>query len=468
MKGDVIAKGRSEAPERSYLRLLIVLLGTATFFEGYDAAINAVVLRDLATSFHINTLETTKLTGPIVGIGFGAFGALFITRLGDRWGRRPLLIGTTIAYALFTGLTATSSNIVQFVIFQFFGRMFLIAEYATAITIVTEEYPAERRGRALGTLTALGAFGLPVVAITHLLLHDTALGWRWVYIVGLVPLLAVAVLRTKLRETARWTEATRGGKSIKAVTFRTILKGPYRRPLIQVSALMFFTHFALFGAATWWPFFAREHRHLTEGTITLLLSVAYPVGVLGYLIAGWLQDKAGRRRAGTLFLVLGLAFGIATFHTSSRALLFPVMTLAVFFGFGVSPVLGALATELFPTASRATAVAFSRSVFGTLGAILGPFTAGVLGDHRLATALPGVPIIGNLAASVTLVAFMYLPAIIVLRRLPETAGRELESISAESDRRSSMTKQTWEGPDRRTDTLFPPDHPPTVGDESLG
>ncbi|MCA1838873.1 MAG: MFS transporter [Actinobacteria bacterium] len=449
MSQQIASKNTSGARDRSYLRLLLVLLGTATFFEGYDSAINAVVLRDLAQSFHINTLETTNLTAPIVGIGFGAFGALFVTRLGDRWGRRPLLIATTLIYALFTGLTATAQNMGQFVIFQFFARTFLIAEYVTAITMVSEEFPAERRGRAIGTLTAVGAFGLPIVAVSHLLLRNTSLGWRWLYLIGLLPLLVTAALRTRLKETARWQRSRELIGNGKRTPFASVLSGPYRHSLLMVSALMFFTHFALFGAATWWPFFARQERHLSESTITLLLSIAYPLGVFGYLTSGWLQDKIGRRKTGTLFLLAGLVFGIATFQVVSTGALFPIMTLAVFFGFGVSPVIGAFATELFPTEVRATAVAFSRSIFGTLGAILGPLTAGILGDQRTGTALSGIPFVGHLSGSVTVVALMYLPAVAILRRLPETAGRELESITAESDRRMGISRQPYQGPERR-------------------
>ncbi|MGH2773670.1 MAG: MFS transporter, partial [Actinomycetota bacterium] len=168
--------GPSTERDPKYLKLLFVLLGTATFFEGYDAAINAVVLTDLAEAFQVDLERTGRLTGPIIAVGLGAFGALPISAIGDRIGRRPLLIATTFIYALFTGLTASAQTLGQFIVFQFLARTFLIAEYATAITIMTEEFPAAHRGRAMGTLTALGAFGVPTVAIFNYVLNDTALG----------------------------------------------------------------------------------------------------------------------------------------------------------------------------------------------------------------------------------------------------------------------------------------------------
>ncbi len=407
----------------------MVVLGTATFFEGFDTAISAIVLKDLAESFSIPLDETDQITGPLIPVGLGAFGALGVTMLGDRIGRKPLLVGTTFLYAIFTGLTATSQNLPMFVVFQFFARTFLLAEYATAITIVTEEFPAERRGRALGILTALGALGLPIVAVLHLLFKDTPLGWRLLYLVGLIPLVAVGFLRLKLKETERWKIAKAEGSTMSRHRIRQVLRLGNRSMMLKVGALYFFSHFALLGAVTWWPFYAGVHLDYSDGTIALLLGVAYPLGVTGYYLAGRLADRFGRRRTGTFFLFAGLMFGIMVFQVSSPTMMFPALVFAVFFGFGINPILAAIAAELFPTSLRATAVAFVRSVFGTVGGIAGPIAVGVLSAAKYAERFPSVPLLGNMGDVVAVVALMNIPAAIMLLKLPETAGRELESIT---------------------------------------
>ncbi|MGI8426402.1 MAG: MFS transporter [Actinomycetota bacterium] len=408
---------------------MLVLLGTATFFEGYDSGINAVVLRDLAEAFNVSLAETGRLTGPIFIIGLGSFGAMAVTSLGDRIGRRPLLIGTTLMYALFTGLTAAAPTLGWFVLAQFLARTFLIAEYATAITMVAEEFPAARRGRAMGTLAALGAFGLPVAAVLHLVLRNTALGWRALYLVGLAPLLIVAVLRLKLRETERWQHSKANRTGSGRQTMRQAIALADRRILMRVSAVYFLSHFALLGAATWWPYYAQVQRNFSDGTVTLILAAAYPLGVVGAVAAGRLQDRFGRRHTGAAFLIGALVFTIAVFRIDRPGIMFPFLAIAVFFGIGSSPVLNALASELFPTEIRATAVAFARSIFGTLGAITGPFVIGQVADRSFALRFPGFPAAGNLGNAVTLAALLYIPAAILLLKLPETAGMELESIS---------------------------------------
>lgn len=422
-------RGRDrEGLDQSYLKLLFVLLGTATFFEGYDAGINAVVLKDLAESFKVSLTETGRLSGPITLVGMGAFGAMAVTTLGDRFGRKPLMIFTTLMYALFTGLTATSTTLGAFVTYQFFARTFLIAEYATAITVMAEEFPPHRRGRAMGVLAALGALGLPVVAVLYLAVNDSSLGWRWLYLVGLIPLLLVALLRTRLRETKRWLEARQGLVKSKQRIIDSLRQAD-RKLLRRVSALYFLSHFAQLGAATWWPYYAQVQRHFSDSSRTVLLAAGYPLGVVGSVAAGKLQDRFGRRHTGIAFLLGALLFTGAVFQATSPGSMFPPFALAVFFGLGVVPVLNAVASELFPTEIRATAVAFARSVFGTLGAITGPFVVGQLADRRLTNVFPWLPVAGNLGRTVTFISFAYLPAAILLFKLPETAGKELEAIS---------------------------------------
>src|SRR5207302_1460897 len=78
----------------------------------------------------------------------------------------------------FTALTASAHSVAGFAAIQFVARTFLVAELAIAITMATEEFPADRRGRIVGTLSALGAVGLITVAVAYRLLAHTALGWR--------------------------------------------------------------------------------------------------------------------------------------------------------------------------------------------------------------------------------------------------------------------------------------------------
>src|SRR5437868_4588001 len=130
-----------------YLRLLLVLLVSAAFFEGYDSSILALLLPNIQSTFHVSeaVLGLTRIP-----IELGLFVAFFVARLSDRLGRRPLLLWSVVGYTVFTAATALSWDIWSFAAFQFGSRIFLGAEYAVGITMIVEEYPATGRGRALG------------------------------------------------------------------------------------------------------------------------------------------------------------------------------------------------------------------------------------------------------------------------------------------------------------------------------
>jgi MFS transporter, putative metabolite:H+ symporter len=405
------------SPDRRYLRLLLLLLATATFFEGYDGAIAGVVLNDLSKEFHVGTGE---LSWVILVVGSGAFGALFVTGLGDRFGRRPVLIGTTLGYAVFTGLTATAANPLVFVVYQFLARVFLVSELGLALTMVAEEFPPERRARAVAILTAFGGLGIVVLAVLYRLpiFAPTGLGWRGLYLVGVIPLLLVGLLRFKLRETDAWLEVRSEGAVPERVPFGAVLTGPYRREALLVSAVYFFAHVGMIAGIAWFPLFAQQERGFSAGDVSTFLSIGFPLGITGYFVAGWLLDKIGRRATGVLFMLIGMVCGIGLYQVTGKELMFVFLVLSVFFGLGVTPILGAIVPELFPTEIRATAVAMARSIFGTLGATLGPFVAGQLGDRTYGPA-------GSLANGVSLMILAYLPAALLLLKLPETRGRVL-------------------------------------------
>src|SRR5436309_8022873 len=179
-----------------YLRLLLILLISATFFEGYDSSILALLLPNIQATFHVSeaVLGITRIP-----IELGLFVAFFVARLSDRVGRRPLLLWSVIGYTVFAALTAFSWDIWSFTFFQFGSRVFLGAEFAVAITMVVEEFPVARRAPALGTLLTFEGLGTIMVAILlGLGLQDGRLEWRALLLVGIVPLIALSILLRRI------------------------------------------------------------------------------------------------------------------------------------------------------------------------------------------------------------------------------------------------------------------------------
>ena len=409
------------ARDDRYLRLLLWLLVSAAFFEGYDGSILALLLPNIQSTFHVSeaVLGITRIP-----IELGLFAAFFVARLSDRIGRRPMLLWSVVGYTVFTALTALSWDIWSFALFQFASRIFLGAEYAVGVTMIVEEFPAARRGRALGTLLTFAALGTIVVGV--LLgagLQDGPLEWRAFYLVGLVPLLVLSVYRRRIKETRRFL-AVRAGR-VEADPEPSVLepwRPRYRRNLVLVGLMHMLRSIPLFGSTAWWAFYAERERGFSAGKVAVYIICAYGLGCVGYYVCGRAMERFGRRPTAMVYFTGGIVFSIVVFQTTSTSLSFIGLMLAVFFGLGISPVMSAFATELFPTEIRGQAAAWIRNVFEIAGYVFGPALVGILGDHTTGA-------IGNIGDTVTVLMIMQIPALyLVWRFMPETRGKELEEI----------------------------------------
>ncbi|MEY2420968.1 MAG: transporter, putative metabolite:H+ symporter [Acidimicrobiaceae bacterium] len=406
-----------------YLRLLLWLLVSAAFFEGYDASILSLLLPNIQGTFHVSeaVLGITRIP-----IELGLFAAFFVARLSDRVGRRPMLLWSVVGYTVFTALTALSWDIWSFAFFQFASRIFLGAEYAVGVTMIVEEFPAARRARALGTLLTFAALGTIVVGVLlGLGLQDGPLEWRAFYLVGLAPLLVLSVYRRRIKETRRFLEVKAGRvEEDPKPSMLEPWRPRYRRNLVLVGLMHMLRSIPLFGSTAWWAFYAERERGFSTSKVAVYIICAYGLGCLGYYVCGRAMERFGRRPTAMVYFAGGITFSILVFQTTSSSVQFFALMLAVFFGLGMGPVMGAFATELFPTHIRGQAAAWTRNVFDIAGYVFGPALVGILGDHTTGA-------IGNIGDTVTVLMIIQIPALyLVWRYMPETKGRELEEITA--------------------------------------
>ena len=407
-----------EARNDRYLKMLLWLLVSAAFFEGYDSSILALLLPNIQSTFHVSeaTLGVTRIP-----IELGLFVAFFFARLADHVGRRAILLWSVVGYTIFTALTAVSWDIWSFVGFQFASRVFFGAEFAVGVTMIVEEFPIARRARALGTLLTFGAFGAIAVGILlGLGIQNGPFEWRVFYLLGLVPLVLLTFIRRRLKETRSFLAS----KERRERTTRPSMLEPWlpqhRRNLVLVGLVHMLYSIPLFGATAWWAFYAERERGFTATQVAIYIIAAYGLGTLGYYMCGRLMERIGRRPTAVLYSVTATTFSIVLFQTTSKPLAFLALILAVGFGLGMGPVFSAFATELFPTEIRGQSGAWIRNVFQIAGYVFGPALVGVLGDHASGA-------IGNIGDTASLLMLMQLPGLwLIWRYMPESKGRDLD------------------------------------------
>lgn len=398
-----------------YQKRLFLFLSVATFFEGYDFMALSQILPNIQEEMGLSDVAIGNLVGVISA---GTIVAYILVRLADRWGRRRVLTLTILGYATLTFLTAFSRGPVDFVIYQFTARVFLIAEWALCMVIAAEEFPADRRGYVLGLIQAFNAMGSITCAAIVPFLLASPWGWRTVYFIGVVPLLLIAYARRGLRETHRF-EAYRATRSDTKRSMFAILRSPYRKRVLQLAVIWGLTYICTNTAVLFWKQFTVTERAFTDGQVAKAVAIASVFALPFVFSVGRFLDKWGRRRGAVLIYGVGAVFVVLAYQVHNFWLLTLCLMFAIFASIALLSLLNAYTTELFPTDMRADAFAWANNLLGRIGYVAAPFLVGI-GAQRFGW--------GN-TVSMTAGALI-LALILVLWWLPETAGRELEETSA--------------------------------------
>ena len=411
-------------PPRRYLQLMFALLMSATIFEGYDITIFHLCTPHIMKTFAMSDREIGFVATLVRFGGILSFG---IVASADLYGRRPILSITVVFYTLFTLATAVSRGVVTFTIFQSAAQLFLAAEFGVAVTMVSEEFPDETRGRAIAALHTVAFLGVAAAAALYPLVAPSSWGWRGMYLLGIVPLLLTAFLRRGLRETMRFQAMEAARKMAGAAREKLMPKlrssmaefaGPYRNRLILIAIL--WNSIGLVGGPTitFFSLLAIRDHHWTAAQVGLALIVAYLMGSVGSLLSGYAMDRVGRRMTTAVFYLasaisMAIMFG-SGWHGSVR---FGIV--ATQFAYQAArTATSALSAELFPTEIRASGYSLTVQVVGQLGWTLSPLLVGML----------SVPL-GGIGNAASVFALGPIVGAIALGYVPETRGKTLEEIS---------------------------------------
>jgi MFS family permease len=412
-------------PPPRYRWMLFGLLMSATIFEGYDITIFHLCTPDIARTF---AMDNAAIGFVATIVRFGGILSFLLVATADHYGRKPVISTTVLFYTAFTLLTAMSRGMVTFTIFQSAAQLFLAAEFGVAVTMISEEFPDESRGRAISALHTVAFLGVAMAGVLYAIISPSRFGWRGMYYVGVAPLLLTALLRRGLRETLRFraVEAMRklGGAAHGTIAERVRASlapfaGVYRNRLILV-AMLWNSIGAVGGPTiTFFSLYARRDHGWSAGQVAFAIVAAYLAGSVGSLLTGLAMDRVGRRA--TTAIMYGAAAGAmaALFHAQSHSAILGGMIATMFAYQAARTATSTLSTELFPTEVRAAGYSLTVQVFGQLGWAFSPVMVGALADR-----------FGGLGNAASLFAIgPVLGAMLVLAWVPETRGRTLEEIS---------------------------------------
>jgi SHS family lactate transporter-like MFS transporter len=315
--------------------------------DAFDYFIMAFALDDVAKEFHTTrTVATWAFTLTLAARPLGAF---LFGRLADRFGRRPTLMANVLIYSVLEFASGFAPGLASFLVLRALYGVAMGGEWGVGASLTMESIPASWRGMVSGLLQA----GYPSGFLLATLLNAVAyshVGWRGMFMLGVLPALLVLFIRRNVPESPEWTE--RGAKS-RYASFLSVIK---RHSGLLVYAVAMMAAFNFFSHGTqdlYKSFLAVEHR-LPVNTVTTILICMNLAAMMGGLIFASLSQKIGRRRAIVTASLLALpviplwAFSVEPLYIGIGAFL---MQLFVQGAWGVIP---AHLNELSPAEVRGT------------------------------------------------------------------------------------------------------------------
>lgn len=399
------------------LLTLLGLVSLAIFFEQYDASMLTAALKHIA--FDLDIAEDRL--GPFLGIiRVGALPALLFVPFADRFGRRRVFLVALIGFSVGTLASGLAMNAFQFVAIQMITRIFMTVGMAVAIVIITEEFPALHRGWAVGIMGALSAAGQGLGAALAAFIEVLPGGWRFLYAIGIAPLVLLPGLRRNLRETNRFTRHAATAEHREEAWYGPLrsLLVEYPRRTVLLGLVGFLFAIGELPVFQFSSYFVQTRHGWSTGEYSVMFIVGGTVGIFGNVIAGRMGDRLGRRWVGAFFFALFPIFAALFYHGPGWTL--PIWwALFIFCTTAGGVTVRALSGELFPTSYRSTAAAW-LSFTVTLGWAVGLWAVG---------SRPTAEVDISTQISIVATAVFLAGALVLL--LPETAGRELEEISEE-------------------------------------
>ena len=381
-------------------RRVFVLCLMTLIIDGFDVQAMGYVIPALSAAWGI---EPAQFRTVLPAANFGVLiGSLLFSPIADKIGRRPVLIGSTLWFAVMTLAAAFAGNVTQLFWLRFIGGIGMGCIIPNATALIGEYSPSGRRVTLMMNITVGFTAGGAVAGFVARWMIPQ-FGWQSVFLVGgAIPLvIAVAMLaslpeslqflairRRRLDQVARWLKQLDPTIRVDASTeyvAKEESKGGVpvvhlfndKRALVTV--LLWIVNFMnllnLYSVSSWLPTVVNGMGY-DQNTSVLVGTVPWVGGTIGTFGLAWIISRKGFTRTLTINYILA-TFSIALIGQPgiSLALLSLIVFVTGWCVIGGQPGMNAFAATFYPTYLRSTGLGWALGV-GRVGAIVGPYIGG--------------------------------------------------------------------------------------------
>ncbi|ANS32134.1 major facilitator transporter (plasmid) [Rhodococcus opacus] len=393
--------------------LLLLIGGLGYTFDGLDSAIVAFLLPSLKAEWGLSNTQLGVISAA-TPFGF-LIGAVLSGILGDRIGRKRVMMYALAVYTAFTLVAACSLNIEMFTAARVLSGVGMGAESVIIAPYLSEFVPADRRGWFLGCLAGFFSFGFVTAALVgRFIVPEIPDGWRWAQVIVALPVVMLLWWRRALDESPRYLVGKKRydeaefvvakfeAKVVKATgrgltpvpttdiaadievanhpkpgvarAWRYMWSPAMRRRTLVIWAVWFAITFSYYGFFSWIPSLLVQRGFDITRSFEFAI-VIYLAQIPGYFSAAWLNEKMDRKNTIAIYLVgaAGSAFALSLGNNTASIVL--SAAILSFFLNGTYAGVYSYTPEIFPTWMRTTGTGFA-SAFGRVGSISAPIVIG--------------------------------------------------------------------------------------------
>ena len=266
--------------------------------DAFDFFLLVFVLKDIAAEFHTDI--PTVSYAILLTLAMRPIGAFIFGRAADRWGRRPTLMVDIMLYSVLEFASGFAPNLTVLIVLRALYGIAMGGEWGVGASLTMETIPAHARGFVSGLLQSGYPAGYFMASIVYGVLFPY-IGWRGMFMVGVIPALLVLYIRRTVPESPSWSKqaADERGSTL------AVLKSHWRLAVYAVvlmTAFNFFSH----GTQDIYPTFLQEQHKLTPHVVSVI-AVVYNIGAIcGGILFGSLSEQFGRRRCIIIAALLSL------------------------------------------------------------------------------------------------------------------------------------------------------------------
>jgi AAHS family 4-hydroxybenzoate transporter-like MFS transporter len=348
---------------RSWLGFLLVLLSLVV--EGFDLQAANMAAPNIVSTFGITRADI----GPLLSASlFGVLlGAMFLAPLGDRFGRRTIIIGSCAAYGVISLIAAAATSITELVALRFLIGIGIGAVLPNALALAGEMAPRRLLATATGLIGIGITFGGTIAGATAAILFRQGYGWREVFLAGgVLPLFIAALLWLGLPESPA---LKRGEKRAGGSVLTLLAPGEVGKTLAiwGAFALVLMINYLLTG---WIPLIINAQGY-SESNAAWIATAGHGGGMIGGVFASLALARWRWPVVGVFAVMAALSVTLLASSDWSATALTVLIVLQGVFIVGTQNALNGSAGATYPAETRALGLGWALGI-GRVGSVVGP------------------------------------------------------------------------------------------------